>query len=327
MESVNSQLRKMKAAEAYVARGWKVFTVSPAKRPFGNCKACQPQVSGIGHSPEACTCLQCHGFYAATANLDRIRAMLWSCDGAMLAIRTGCPSSVVAIDAEGHDGDGHGYTGLEVLDQFESYTGGVSLQDSLKQRTGGGGLHILYKLPDQTVIGSRNRVLPNVDIKADGGYVVVGPTGGRSWLNWGLWSARLETPGDDLLRWLQEAKGKSKGSGSGGSSLALSLRTAAVIPAGVRYEFTRDLVYHLRRNCLVSGHTYESALEVCRAYWLRYEQPGNGMRKDGNLWLLPFSQVEYELTRVWARVQPEEPVSMVRMAWARKQAVHESAQK
>lgn len=313
--------KKLRAAEAYTARGWHVFVVTAEKRPMGNCARCAVDQ----HDPGACECLMCHAFYAGTRDMNRVRAMLWTVGGGgMLAVRTGSVSGLFAIDGEGDDKDEFGSTGVEVLDDWESWAGEEGgLGDALVARTAGGGLHLLYEMPgDAGGIGSRNRILPNVDVKGNGGYVVVGPGGGRSWLNWGSRGGKLGVAGPGLLKFLREAVGSGgRGGGLAGRGSVLgALRTADVIPAGKRYEFTRDLTYHLARNRLQLGITREQARGICHEYWLRYEQPPgwrDGVRRVGGLWFLPFSQMEYELTRAWSRVSPEEPVSFQLMEWAR----------
>lgn len=300
--------RQLRAAAAYIARGWHVFVVRHDKTPFGNCQNCQPgRCAGGGK----CACLNfCHAFYAATQNVDHIRAMLWRAgDGAQLAIRTGQASGIFAIDAEGTDKDEYGTVGVEILDEWEQWTG-TKLTSALKARTSGGGLHLLYKLPAGKGLQGKNRILPNVDLKADGGYIVAPPAEGRRWLNWNG-GHTMGYPDDAMFAYLSGTTGRARGVGGGAGALAL--RTADVIPAGSRYEFTRDLVYHLRR----SGRTWDEALSICREYWTRFQQPPEGQRIAGGVWYLPFTQMEYELTRAWARVQPEEPVSFQQMSWAR----------
>jgi hypothetical protein len=296
--------RQMVAAEAYIVRGWKVFALAASKSPLRNCGKCY---AGACPGQDKCECgnVACHGYYAATTNLDHVRAMLWRAgEGGMLAVRTGAASGVVAVDAEGTDNDEYGETGIEVLDSFATWTEGVALVPTLKAHTSGGGVHLLYKVTDGSV-NSRNRILPNVDIKGEGGYIAVPPAAGRRWEDW---SAILEEPGDALSAWLQTRTG-SVAAGTGiGAGILSSLRTAEVIPSGQRYEFTRDLVYHLRR----SGQSWDEAVAICREYHGRYAQPPVARYE------LPWRQVEYELTRVWARVTPEETLSFGRQAWADK---------
>lgn len=305
--------RKLRAAQAYIARGWHVFVVNGDKRPVGNCRSCNEEV----HDPQTCTCLLCHSFYAATQNLNRVRAMLHTVPQGMLAARTGAASGVVALDAEGSDKDGYGCTGVEILDQIGDWYAGVELAETLRSTTTGGGVHLLYR--SQGGITSRNRVLPNVDIKAEGGYILLPPGGGRSWQNWSAWAGRLEQPSGELLAFLTSASGSSAfaaepGNGKASKSLLSTLRTADVVPAGYRYEFTRDLVYFLRKR----GYDWSEAVSICEQYWRRYQQPPDGVRIQDGIWYLPFTQVLYELKRAWVRVAPEAPVSVAQMAWARR---------
>lgn len=297
--------RQMKAAEAYIARGWKVFALASSKSPLRNCGKCY---AGACPGQDKCVCgnIACHGFYAATTNLDHVRALLWRAgEGGMLAVRTGAASGIVAVDAEGTDNDEYGATGVDILDEFTTWTEGVCLPPTLTAHTSGGGIHLLYKVGSGNTITSRNRVLPNVDIKGEGGYIAVPPAAGRRWENW---SAILEEPGDALSAWLQ-ARTAPVTSGMGtGAGILSSLRTADVIPPGQRYEFLRDLVYHLRR----SGRGWDESVTICREYYSRFAQPPVARYE------LPWRQVEYELTRVWARVAPEEVLSFGRQAWANK---------
>ena len=62
------------AALGYIRHGWPVFVLGRSKRPVANCPACD--TAGKGHDPAACTCLTCHGFYAATLDPARLAAML-----------------------------------------------------------------------------------------------------------------------------------------------------------------------------------------------------------------------------------------------------------
>jgi hypothetical protein len=285
--------RKIRAAAAYVEQGWKLFTVQEHKRPWHNCEQCPAGA----HDGEACPCLFCHGHQAATAELGRVRQMLQERPGGLLALRTGAPSGVVVVDAEGTDRVKCGRTGLEVIEDYDWWG------DTLKAVTSGGGLHLFYAYdPAWGKITSRNRVLHNVDIKGDGGYVVLAPADGRRWLNWSPRNGVPDTPQEDLVAWLLSAKGGGGTSGEAGGNSSSSSSTALKdrlvdgrVPAGERYEFLRNLVYKLRKR----GVSRADAEEACAAWYERFEQPPVAEH------LLPWQQVLYELDRVWARVEPE----------------------
>lgn len=274
--------RKIKAAHAYLERGWKLFTVSESKRPWNNCAACPTGA----HDGEQCPCLWCHGFQAASSSAQDVEQMLSTRPEGLLAVRTGSVSGLFVIDAEGTDRVKCGRTGLDVIEDYDWWG------DTLKAETSGGGLHLYYRLEPGTTMSSRNRVLHNVDIKGDGGYVVVPPAVGRRWLNWVAREGSAEVPSAELLTWAREIKG---GTGSGSGTTLKDRLVEGRVPAGERYEFLRDLVYKLRKRDV----SRQDAEEVCAAWFERFDQPPVAETE------LPWRQVIYELDRVFARVEPE----------------------
>ena len=267
------------AAEAYIGMGWHLFTVTENKTPWANCSACPPG----GHSGRGCACTTCHAYLAATRDLDRLAHVFREKGGrCCLAVATG-ESGLVVVDAEGDDRTGYGATGVEWLDSVDW------LPPTLRARTSGGGVHLYYRGDS----GSRNRAFPNVDVKGRGGYVVCPPAAGRRWENWGAQIAPV--PAAAVVR-----GGEPSGLGLlRGSTVSLSMRVLAdgTVPDGQRYEYTRDLVYKLRRN----GVSWENAVSMCKAEWDRYAQPPVAR------YLLPWTQVEYELFRAWQRVEKDVP--------------------
>lgn len=83
--------------------------------------------------------------------------------GSNLGVVTGRVSNLVVVDL---DGD---------FEQFES----LGLPDTLTSRTGGGGFHFFYRL-DGRPAPSGISVVPGIDIKADGGFVVLPPSRHKS---------------------------------------------------------------------------------------------------------------------------------------------------
>ena len=65
--------------------------------------------------------------------------------------------------------------GWESLDRLIKEYG--DLPSTVQQETGGGGKHYFFKLPEELGnLSSRNGLLPGIDIKADGGYVLLPPS-------------------------------------------------------------------------------------------------------------------------------------------------------
>jgi P4 family phage/plasmid primase-like protien len=251
------------AVEGYLALGWKLFVIpalteSGRKSTAGNCRACD--TAGPGHDMESCSCLMCHGFYAATAEPARLAEMFRAHRGGQLAVRTGAASGIVVIDAEGTTDKPHEPTGVEVLDSWEMWAGGFTLPATARAVTPSGGVHLIYRTGSDASVRQRNRVLPNVDVKGESGYVVLPPdrAGARRWLGIdgpGVPSAHeLREPTPPLWSWLRTVKGGRGSSGGGGESGDSVGHSGAYDydaylrdgpPTGVQSEFLNDRLFRL----------------------------------------------------------------------------------
>jgi len=150
---------RLSAALALAETGRAVFVLGRSKRPVANCETCR--TAPAGHDPAGCDCLTCHGFYAASTDPGRIRAMLAAVPTGLLAVRTGAASNLLVVDIDPRHGGTIDKTVMTV-------TATVA--------TGGGGWHLHYAHPGGTI---PSRPLPGragVDIKADGGLAVVPPS-------------------------------------------------------------------------------------------------------------------------------------------------------
>ncbi|WP_275408627.1 bifunctional DNA primase/polymerase [Actinocatenispora rupis] len=147
------------AALAAAERGWPVFWLGRTKRPVANCRACHN--ADRHHDREACPCLTCHGFYAATTDPARLAAMTAAVPGGLLAIRTGAPAGLVVVDIDPQHG---GSIDRDLM--VPTYTVG----------TGSGGWHLYYAHPGRPILSRPMPDRTGVDIKADGGYVVAPPS-------------------------------------------------------------------------------------------------------------------------------------------------------
>ncbi|MFI6819778.1 bifunctional DNA primase/polymerase [Micromonospora sp. NPDC050187] len=157
------------AALDYAARGWPVFMLARSKRPVANCAPCTD--AGPDHDRNACPCLTCHGFYAATTDPDRIAAIVNAVPTGQLALRTGAASDTVVVDVDPAHGG---------RDTMNDLIGRGWLPPTAYVATGSGGLHLYYQHPDDPVPCSQGKpgqgLGPGIDVKADGGYVVLPPS-------------------------------------------------------------------------------------------------------------------------------------------------------
>ncbi|MEU4193164.1 bifunctional DNA primase/polymerase [Kribbella sp. NPDC026611] len=144
-------------------RGWPVFMLGRSKRPVANCDDCPRDA----HDPATCGHLTCHGFYAATTDPERIAQIVAAVPAGQLAVRTGAVSGLVVVDVDpAHGGN----------DSLAELVAHELVPRTLWVRTGSGGVHLYYRHPGRE-IGSRP--MPDrsgIDVKADGGYVVLPPS-------------------------------------------------------------------------------------------------------------------------------------------------------
>lgn len=219
-----------------------------------------------------------------------------------LAIATG--RGLVVIDAEAKQTRTDLPTGVEVLDDWETWTKGTSLPAKPRvHRTGGGGLHLWLRVDDDLRVKSGNRVLPAVDVKADGGYVLVPPS---THVSGGFYAvvADVEPPAcsPELVAWLLTVKGGryvTRRSGAGAPVAPDDYDFRRIVagdgcPAGHRDYFVNDLCFRLRR----AGTAIEDAAEALRREWLRMDNPAD----DEFSW----DACVYKLRRVWDEVSPED---------------------
>ena len=137
-----------------------------SKRPVANCHDLPRRRDA--HDPATCGHLTCHGFYAATTDpaphrRDRRRRPATASSPSGPAPSPG--SLVVDVDPA-HGGD------ASLADLMAARL----LPRTLWVRTGSGGQHLYYRHPGQRVPSRPMPGRPGIDIKADGGYVVLPPS-------------------------------------------------------------------------------------------------------------------------------------------------------
>jgi hypothetical protein len=273
-----------------------VFVLGRDKTPLPNCSECKD--ADWTHDRETCDHPTCHGFYAATDSTATLIMMITRYPDGWLAVRTGSASRLLVLDFE--------VTGLGTLDEFEQWTG-VDLPPTLQQRTQSGGRHLLYRLPAGVTVKSRNRLLPDMDVKAEGGYVAV-PTPGRQereWINGRgdrAYSPVTQAP-VDLLNWLATARGKAITTGDGGRHDTPTVSVDGYdyhrflrdgCPGGARDQFFNELIFRARK----AGKTRDAGERIARAAWEMCAQPPDAE------WYMPWEHVAYKLDRVWQTVAP-----------------------
>lgn len=282
----------------YIANGWACLMLATdgvgGKVPPHNCSACDFRAGAPIHDMASCTCLTCHAIHAATFDPERLALAEKALGQGYLAIRTGQISNLLVVDAEAVSKKEGEPSGLEVLDDWESWSGGFSLPKTRSVRTVSGGLHLYYSIPSGVNIKS-GRVLPNVDVKAEGGYVAA-PCGkdNRQWID-----LEVEVAGapEELIAWLLARKRRGFGNGSGGETghsdgYDYEVFARDGCPDGHRDEFFNDLLFRLRKK----GLTRVQFEQAAQAHWLRCAQPPEARYE------MPWEDVSYKVDYVWNTV-------------------------
>jgi len=130
----------------YAARGWPVFPLQPKeKKPL----------SGT------------HGFKDASVN-EIILTRLWDREpAANIGLATGKDAGLWVLDIDGP-------AGSKSLTDLENEIG--PLPETLEQKTGGGGRQLFFKWPERREIRNKQSLRPGIDIRGEGGYVVLPPS-------------------------------------------------------------------------------------------------------------------------------------------------------
>jgi hypothetical protein len=174
-------------AKEYIAAGWAVFPLYSVNDGSCTCGEADYTPKSIGKHP-----MTENGFY--DASLDPMQIDQWFGPGAHpcnLAIATGEVNQVSEVTKNGvtrqvhHKGSGvtvidvdigEGKVGTETWQALIKVGGEPQ---TLTANTGSGGKHFVFEYCKDLQSGN-NRLGPNVDVKNDGGYIVVAPSRHRS---------------------------------------------------------------------------------------------------------------------------------------------------
>ncbi|MFE0511073.1 bifunctional DNA primase/polymerase [Streptomyces sp. NPDC058964] len=216
------------------AQGWPVHPLAPGRKtPASNCPACRDR----RHDPRTCPCAPagrpCHGFHAATTNPAHIDAWWRAQPSAGVGVACG-PAHLVVIDIDAHpapvpdrarllpgipipaevnlSGLASGFDTLALLAAYRRQPDPAMDGTTLRVRTPSGGLHVWYRNPRPDIrlrcsTGSSTKVALawQVDVRADGGYIIAPGTRTSDGIYQVQGTARLPAPlpqwlGDELVR-------------------------------------------------------------------------------------------------------------------------------
>lgn len=167
----NATETQLDAALAYVRRAWAVLPIAPNKTP-----------------------LTAHGVRDAATDEATVGSWWKPWPNALIGVATGRVSGVVALDIDLRP-DGDGFASLADL--------GIPMPLGPTACTPSGGVHIFFQAPEYGVKNSASKIGPHLDVRGDGGYIIVPPGPGRVWDA----SANLETmPLPPMPEWMVTTK-------------------------------------------------------------------------------------------------------------------------
>ena len=223
--------RKSKAAVKYARKGWPVFPLHTAidgKCSCGNSKC--NESNSVGKHPRFDKKTLDHGFKNATTNVEQVKAWWERWPDANIGVATGVKSFVV-LDVDGSKGK-------KSLKALEKKYG--KLSKTVTSRTGGGGKHYFFRT-DQGVECSASKIGDKLDIKGEGGYIIMPPSDHKSgkkykWVK-GLDPASVAIA--DMPDWLFDLANKPKNKTSN-----------VTCPAPVPYNQSQDIPEGRRNDTL-----------------------------------------------------------------------------
>lgn len=186
----------------YVTRGWAIFP-------------CHTIVRGVCSCPKGAECpapgkhpRTQNGVKDGTRNPDMIRTWMERFPQTNWAVACGEVSGIIVIDVDPRK------NGFESMDELETSRTEGPLPETLRSNTGGAGRHYIFQYPEGGVsLPNRNNWLDGVDIKSNGGYVILPEAehisgGTYTWDNWGTSLAPLPS---DVMQMLMAASSHSGG--------------------------------------------------------------------------------------------------------------------
>lgn len=151
--------RLEQVALRYAQHGWPVIPLHSPKA--GGCSCRQPQCSSPGKHPRTA-----RGVHQASTDPAQVQAWWSRWPTANIAVATGAASGLLVLDVDLPDGP-------ESLNRLQADHG--RLPATCQQTTGSGGRQLLFAHPGQAV-GNRTGLRPGIDVRGDGGYIVVPPS-------------------------------------------------------------------------------------------------------------------------------------------------------
>ncbi len=225
-----------KAAQWYGQKGYPVFPLHTIESE--RCSCGSPTCDTPGKHPRIARWPD-----NATTQSGMIRSWWGRWPDANIGLMTGEASGLVVLDVDPRHG---GQAGLEALERLCG-----ELPSTVEAQTGSGGRHLLFKHPGQRIPNSAGTLAPGLDVRGDGGYIVVAPSlhaSGRRYAWDGVRHPAHAEP-SPMPAWLVERLIQpGRCSGPAASRTSISNLVLAGVHEGQRNSSLARLAGHLLRH-------------------------------------------------------------------------------
>ena len=189
----------MSSPEKYAERGWQIFPCHGISR--GRC-TCSKGIdcTSPGKHPRTH-----NGVKDASSDVGTVQAWMRRWPDSNWAVACGQVSGLLVIDIDPRK------NGFGSIEQLEQNRQDGPLPTTLTSRTGGGGRHLFYAAP-AVPVGNRTDWLDGVDVKSDGGYVILPSSvhisgGTYTWVDFTVEPAQAPA---DVLQSISAAAGRGQ---------------------------------------------------------------------------------------------------------------------
>lgn len=243
MKEQKTPLAKDVALGFVQTQGWAVFPIYEALST-GKCACGKPDCNSPAKHPRTSD-----GFKSATKDSEKINQWWTQHPCANIGVATGATSGFFALDIDPKNGGDESFRKL-IAEHGELPTTVLSL-------TGGDGQHYLFQYPPDTKIPNKTNLRQGIDIRGDGGYIVVPPSNHISGGTY-RW-AENKSPNDIALvqapQWLLNLITQRD------STKANNFSSSDVIAEGGRNSSLTSIAGNLRRKGLSEEETLTLLLE------------------------------------------------------------------
>lgn len=237
----------LEEAAKYAAYGWRILPIHSIDAD-GVCTCGKVECSAPGKHPRTF-----QGSKDASSDPEVVRRWWQQWPTANIGLACGRESGVFVVDIDPRHG------GFESIDEWEENREEGPLPETLIARSGGGGKHLIFKWPQDGPVPGRNPWLPGIEIKAEGGYVVLPPSnhisGGK--YQWANEAQPVDAPGD-LLASIRTGSRTSK------PALPPAKDILKGVPEGQRDDVLFRHACQLRRRGYEMEHAMVIILEAAR---------------------------------------------------------------